>query len=177
MAPSGWGSTVVRPWTPCANLALALVSWISLRGWDTVTAVIAAYAALALLVTILHIVPHRRVDARVPARSGNDCARSVRLGHATIVSVQRFVTWAFGLLTLAVLPWLVVRTHWSAVFGAPRIMAGRARGGVAIVAASAGISWTNLSADYSRQHRSLFSAGVQTLGTPLSCQCGSRRRF
>jgi NCS1 family nucleobase:cation symporter-1 len=153
------------------NLAPALVSWISLLGWETVTAVIAAYAVLALLATTWHIVPTSAWMLVCLLAVATAALVQGRLGHATIVSVQRFVTWTFGLLTLAVLPWLVVRTHWSAVFSAHPGSWLAVLGGVAIVAASTGISWTNLSADYSRylprRARGAAIVGWTTLGSAI----------
>ena len=132
------------------NLAPALVSWISLLGWETLTAVIAAYAVLALLATAWHVPPTKTWTLVSLLGVATAALLLGRLGHATIVSVQRFVTWTFGLLTLAVLPWLVIRTHWSAVLATHPGSWLAVFGGIGIVAASTGISWTNLSADYSR---------------------------
>ena len=36
-----------------------------------------------------------------------------RLGHATIVVVQRLVAWTFGAFTLAICPVLAAHAHWS----------------------------------------------------------------
>ena len=132
------------------NLAPALVSWISLLGWETLTAVIAAYAVLALLATAWHVPPTKAWMLVSLLGVATAALLLGRLGHATIVSVQRFVTWTFGLLTLAVLPWLVMSTHWSAVLATHPGSWLAVVGGIGIVAASTGISWTNLGADYSR---------------------------
>lgn len=151
------------------NLAPTLVSWISLLGWESVTAVIAAYAVLALLATALHVPPTKAWMTLALLGVGGAALLLGRLGHATIVSMQRFVTWTFGLLTLAVLPWLVVRTHWSVLFAAHPGSWLAVVGGVGIVAASTGISWTNLSADYSRYlprgERGAAIVGWTTLGS------------
>jgi NCS1 family nucleobase:cation symporter-1 len=132
------------------NLAPALVSWISLLGWETLTALIAAYAVLALLATAWHVPPTKAWMLVCLLGVASAALLLGRLGHATIVAVQRFVTWSFGLLTLAVLPWLVMRTHWSAVFATHPGSWLAVVGAIGIVAASTGISWTNLGADYSR---------------------------
>lgn len=153
------------------NLAPALVSWVSLLGWETVTAVIAAYAVLALLATAWHVTPTSAWMLVSLLGVATAALLLGRLGHATIVSVQRFVTWTFGLLTLAVLPWLVLRTNWSAVFATHPGSWLAVVGGVAIVAASTGISWTNLSADYSRylprRERGAAIVGWTTLGSAV----------
>jgi len=151
------------------NLAPALVSWISLLGWETLTAVIAAYAVLALLATAWHVPPTKTWTLVSLLGVATAALLLGRLGHATIVSVQRFVTWTFGLLTLAVLPWLVIRTHWSAVLATHPGSWLAVFGGIGIVAASTGISWTNLSADYSRylprRERGAAIVGWTTLGS------------
>ena len=151
------------------NLAPALVSWISLLGWETLTAVIAAYAVLALLATAWHVPPTKAWMLVCLLGVATAALLLGRLGHATIVSVQRFVTWTFGLLTLAVLPWLVIRTHWSAVLATHPGSWLAVLGGIGIVAASTGISWTNLSADYSRylprRERGAAIVGWTTLGS------------
>jgi NCS1 family nucleobase:cation symporter-1 len=151
------------------NLAPTLVSWISLLGWETVTAVIAAYAVLALVATAWHVAPTKAWMLVSLLAVAGAALLLGRLGHATIVSMQRFVTWTFGLLTLAVLPWLVMTTHWSAVLAARPGSWLAVIGGAGIVAASTGISWTNLSADYSRylprRERGAAIVGWTTLGS------------
>jgi NCS1 family nucleobase:cation symporter-1 len=153
------------------NLAPTLLSWISLLGWEALTAVIAAYAVLALLATAFHVPPTKTWMLLALLGVAGAGLLLGRLGHATIVSMQRFVTWTFGLLTLAVLPWLVVRTQWSAVFAGRPGSWLAVVGGVGIIAASTGISWTNLSADYSRylprKERGVAIVGWTTLGSAL----------
>lgn len=151
------------------NLAPTLVSWISLLGWETVSAVIAAYALLALLATIWHV-PATPLWMLVSLFVVAVAALLLgRLGHATIVWVERFVTWTFGLLTLAVVPWLVMRTHWTAVLAVHPGSWLALLGGIGIVAASTGISWTNLAADYTRylprHERGRAIVGWTTLGS------------
>jgi nucleobase:cation symporter-1, NCS1 family len=151
------------------NLAPALVSWISLLGWETLTAVIAAYAVLALLATAWHVPPTKAWMLVSLLGVAMAALLLGRLGHATIVSVQRFVTWTFGLLTLAVLPWLVISTHWSAVLAIHPGSWLAVVGGIGIVAASTGISWANLAADYSRylprRERGAAIVGWTTVGS------------
>jgi purine-cytosine permease-like protein len=138
------------PFGRSGNIGPALVSWVSLVGWETVTAVIAADALAALADRALHL----------PASSALEFAALVavalislilgRLGHATIVAVQRLVAWTFGALTLGICPVLARRAHWSALLGAHPGSHLAVVSGLSIVVASGGISWVNLSADYSR---------------------------
>ena len=153
------------------NLGPAFVSWISLLGWETLTAVIAAYAVLALLAAAWRVPPTKTAILLSLLGVATAALLLGRLGHATIVSVQRFVTWTFGLLTLAVLPWLVMKTQWSAEFATHPGSWLAFIGGIGVIAASTGISWANLGADYSRylprRERGAAIVGWTTLGSAV----------
>jgi purine-cytosine permease-like protein len=73
-----------------------------------------------------------------------------RFGHATIVAVQRFVAWTFGLLTLAICPLLIRHAHWSSLLSRHPGSYLALLSALSVVVASGGISWVNLSADYTR---------------------------
>jgi purine-cytosine permease-like protein len=133
-----------------ANLGPALVSWLSLVGWETVTAVVAADALEALAERVLHL----RSSALLVLASLLAVAFISlvlgRFGHATIVEVQRLIAWSFGLLTLAICPLLLRRAHWSQLDGGHPASYLAVLSALSIVVASGGISWVNLSADYTR---------------------------
>ena len=132
------------------NLGPALVSWISLVGWETVSVITAAYALLGLLnlaglpANLFWTVASLVVVALLVVAIG-------LLGHATLVWIQRAATWIFGLLTLLIVFFLVSRTHWQVVLSAP---AGPWDTGVlatmSIIIAGTGIGWANTGADYTR---------------------------
>lgn len=138
------------PFGQRGNLGPALVSWVSLVGWETVTAVVAADALMALARTTLHLAPTAPLTLVSLVVVASVSLVLGRLGHATIVAVQRLVAWTFGALTLAICPVLVRRAHWSALLAAHPGSWLALASGLSIVAASGGISWVNLSADYSR---------------------------
>lgn len=132
------------------NLGPALVSWVSLVGWETISVITAAYALLGLLNLFgLPATPFWTVVSLVMI--------SVLvvvlglLGHATLVWIQRAATWIFGLFTLLIAVFLVAKTNWSALLAAP---AGSWDTGIlatmSIVIAGTGISWINTGADYTR---------------------------
>jgi purine-cytosine permease-like protein len=132
------------------NVGPAVVSWVSLVGWETITAVIAGDALAALAERTLRLAPSSALAFVALVVVASISLVLGRLGHATIVVVQRLVAWTFGLLTLLICPELVRRAHWSAllkVHPGPHLAW---LSGLSIVIASGGISWVNLSADYSR---------------------------
>ncbi len=132
------------------NLGPALISWLSLVGWETIAVITAAYALLGLFTlaglpanlfwTVVSLV----VVALLVVILG-------LLGHATLVWIQRAATWVLGLLTLVIVVFLVARTHWTTELAVP---AGRWDTGVlatlSIVLAGTGIGWANTGADYTR---------------------------
>lgn len=132
------------------NWGPALVSWISLVGWETVTVVTAAYALLGLLAL-----------AGLPSNAGWTLASLALvallvvacglLGHATLVWIQRLATWIFGLLTLAVVALLIPVTNWPAVLSArPGPWDTGVLAALSIVIAGTGLGWANTGADYAR---------------------------
>lgn len=77
------------PFGRLGNLPPALVSWFSLLGWETVTAVVTSYAVLALLGTAFHLPPTRAWSLFAMLAVVSTVLVLSRLGHATIVVVQR----------------------------------------------------------------------------------------
>jgi nucleobase:cation symporter-1, NCS1 family len=73
------------------------------------------------------------------------------LGHATIQRVQTWFTVAFGLLTMPFIALEVGKVDWRSVATLPhgRLVAGLI-GGISIIMAGTGLTWTNAAADYSR---------------------------
>ena len=132
------------------NLGPTLASWLSLVSWETITAVVAADAVLALFRPATRGWPGQAA-AIAAILTVTALALAVgRLGHATIVVVQRAVAWIFGLATLAVATELALRANWTQALAVRPAPASAVVAGVSIVAASAGISWVNVSADYTR---------------------------
>lgn len=132
------------------NAVPALVSWLSLVGWEIVGAVLATYGLLGLLnlaglpATALWIAVSLGITATMVVLAGI-------FGHATIVAVQHWITLSFGVLTLVLCTFLAVDTNWSAVFSAA---AGPWDTGVlaalSIIGAGTGVTWLSAGADYTR---------------------------
>jgi nucleobase:cation symporter-1, NCS1 family len=73
------------------------------------------------------------------------------LGHATIQRVQTWFTIAFGVLSIVFIGLEVGKVDWHKVAALPQgsLLAGLI-GGISIIMAGTGITWTNAAADYSR---------------------------
>lgn len=153
------------------NFGPALVSWVSLLGWEAITAVVALDALVALLPGSVRGEPRQVIALGMLGVVVGLSVLAGRLGHATIVVVQRLTAWVFGLATLALAGYLVTRVHWASTLLAHPASPGAVMAAVSVVAASAGVSWVNVSADYSRYlPRSERAAGVvgwTTLGASV----------
>src|SRR5438105_12781557 len=138
------------PFGRIGNIGPALLSWLSLVGWEIVGVVLAAYVLLDAL-QILVLPSNILVTAlSVLVTTALIVAAGV-LGHATLVRLQQFVTIVFGLLTFLIGGFLLIGTHWSAALSAP---AGPWVTGVlatlSTIAAGTGVSCLNIGADYTR---------------------------
>ena len=139
-----------RPFGRTGNVGPSLASWLSLLGWETVTAVVAADALLAASPPFAHGSAGRwPAIVALAAVTGLSLVLG-RLGHATIVVVQRVVACTFGCATLALAGYLAAHADWAGAAAAHPAPFDAVVAGVSIVAASAGVSWVNVSADYTR---------------------------
>jgi nucleobase:cation symporter-1, NCS1 family len=151
------------------NLAPTIVSWVNLLGWESVTVVTGALSLEAFLQMFLHISSAGILTMMSIIVFAGLVILFGLFGHATLVAVQKFSTWIFGLLTLVVVFYLTLHTNWHATIAMP--------GGswvkgfipaVSIIIAGTGISWGNAAADYSRYLPKTTSArsviGMVTFG-------------
>ena len=142
------------------NALPTVVSYISLVGWEIVLVALSTFAAQTVLERLgwlegdLALALSFVVIAAVTIAVG-------LLGHATIVRVQTWFTWAFAVLTIVfiVLAWSEI--DMDAVSSLPTGPFVRLIAGTSIVMAGLGIGWVNAAADYSRYlPRSVSSRGV-----------------
>ncbi|MDF0528764.1 cytosine permease [Tsukamurella sp. 8F] len=136
------------------NVPPTLVSLISRWGWETVNTTTAAFALLSLSVLLFgtaedaHDVPAVAITCILVfvlltvAVSG--------MGHAFLVTIQKYATWVFGALNVFVAAFLVATIDWKAVFAAPSGPVSAMVIGIGIVAGGTGIGWANSGADMSR---------------------------
>lgn len=132
------------------NLGPAIVAWINYVGWETVTCITASYALVALATRALGIRPEPAVIAVALLLSVVVEGAISIMGHATILWVQRWMTWIFGVLTLPVC-WFLVRTSdWHAIIGGRSASLPAVVAATGFVAAFSGISWVTAGPDYTR---------------------------
>jgi NCS1 family nucleobase:cation symporter-1 len=155
------------------NWGPTLVSWLGFVGWETVMCTTAAFALLAVLDLL-----------GLPAGTGATVgcvlvtvllAAGIGLfGHATIMWIQKWLTWIFGVLTLVVVLQLVSTVDWSAAVGRPAGPGTAVVAGIGFIAAGTGLGWLAAGADYARYLPRGTSAGrvvgatVLGAGLPLA---------
>lgn len=132
------------------NTGPTLVTWISRVGWETVNTTTAAYALLSLLGIVFGV--HRNtVLTLVCLLVFIGCTLLISgLGHATIMWINRWATYVFGLLNLVVMGFLVATVDWAKVVHASPAPLSAVVAGVGVIAAGTGIGWANAGADYAR---------------------------
>ncbi|MEU6112988.1 cytosine permease [Streptomyces sp. NPDC047117] len=155
------------------NAGPTLVTWISRVGWETVNTTTAAYALLSLL-TIVFGVRHNTVLTLVCLLVFIACTLLISgLGHATIMWINKWASYLFGLLNLVVMAFLAATVDWAKVAHAPAAPLSAVIAGIGIIAAGTGIGWANAGADYARYlpraipGRRLVLASAWGAGIPL----------
>jgi NCS1 family nucleobase:cation symporter-1 len=155
------------------NIGPTAVSLISRLGWETVNTTTAAFALLSLCTILFGASPtatdHPLLTIACIAVFVLLTVVVSGLGHAVLVSVQRWATWVFGALNIAVGVFLVATVDWTAVGSATPAPVGAMIAGVGIIAAGTGIGWANASADISRYQ----APGVRAGSLVLSAAAGA----
>jgi NCS1 family nucleobase:cation symporter-1 len=149
------------------NIGPTAVSLISRLGWETVNTTTAAFALLSLCTILFGASPaatdHPLLTVACIAVFVLLTVVVSGLGHAVLVSVQRWATWVFGALNIVVGAFLIASIDWAAVGAATPAPVGAMIAGVGIIAAGTGIGWANASADISRYQASGVRAGSLVL--------------
>jgi purine-cytosine permease-like protein len=143
------------------NALTTAISYVSLVGWEIVLTALGALAAETVLAR-LGLKPSDPVLAISFVVVAGVTIVIALLGHATIVRIQQWFTWAFGAMTVVFFFLEIGRIDWHKVGTLPSgpLLAG-VIGGISIVMAGFGIGWVNAAADYSRYlPRSSSSRGV-----------------
>jgi NCS1 family nucleobase:cation symporter-1 len=132
------------------NAGPTLITWLSRVGWETINTTTAAYALLSLL-SIAFGVRSGTALTLVCLLFFIACTLLISgLGHATIMWINRWATYLFGLLNLLVMGFLVATVDWAKVGHAPAAPLSAVVGGIGVIAAGTGIGWANAGADYAR---------------------------
>lgn len=131
------------------NYIPTLCGWINLVGWMCVNVVTATLTLLTLL-GILGINTNTFTTIIALIILAILIAISGFLSQESLVKLQSFFTYVFGLMTLIVLGFLLLKTNWDLLFALP---SGNWISGflpaVSIIIAGTGISWAIAAADYS----------------------------
>ena len=132
------------------NLLPTLISWLALVGWEIVLVALSTLAAE----TILDRIGIGKGDAVLAVSFVAIAASTIvigLLGHATIVKIQTWFTWAFGALTIVFIGLEFSQIDWNKVASLPSgSFFGGFLGGMSVIMAGLGIGWVNAAADYSR---------------------------
>lgn len=131
------------------NYIPTLCGWINLVGWMCVNVVTATLTLLTLLsvfgisastfTTVIALI----VLALLIAAAG-------LISQSALIKLQNFFTYVFGVMTIIVLGFLLMKTNWEPLFSMPSgdWLAGFLPA-VSIIFAGTGISWAIAAADYS----------------------------
>jgi len=145
------------------NIGPTAVALCSRLGWETVNTSTAALAFVTMcslafstgsgakdvpLLTVLGVLVFVACTVAV---SG--------MGHAVILVVQRWATWVFGVLNLAVIAVIVPAVDWSAVGAGPSGSLAAVLTGIGTIAAGTGIGWASSGADMARYQSPAVRAG------------------
>lgn len=132
------------------NAGPAVVSWLTLVGWETIALVVATFA-LDDLAALAGLEPGNVTTLLALTINVGLLGLLGVLGHATLVWTSRVVTVVFGLLTVLAVVFVAVDMDWAAVAARP---AGPwdtgAIAALTIIAAGTGLTWVNCGADFTR---------------------------
>ena len=131
------------------NAITTAISYISLVGWETVLVALATFAAEAVL-DRLGVPPGKPTLAISFVIIAAITIAIGLLGHATILKIATWFTYAFAVLTVlfVILEWS--HLDWSKVSSLPSGTGLNFIGGMSVIMAGLGIGWVNAGADYSR---------------------------
>lgn len=131
------------------NIAPTVVAWVVLIGSEAVMCATATFALLSVL-TVAGLPTGGVVGGIALVLVVAGAAVLAVFGHATLMWVQKWLSWIFGLLTLAVVTFLLVQADWSAVLSTPGADLAAVASGIGFVAAGTGIGRLASGPDYSR---------------------------
>jgi NCS1 family nucleobase:cation symporter-1 len=159
------------PFGVVGNALPTLVSYVSLVGWEIILVALATFAAN----TVLDRLGVASGDLSLAISFAVIAVGTIvigLLGHATIVRIQTWFTWAFAAMTVVFIVLSFAEIDWDTVTSLPSgpFFSGFV-GGMSVIMAGLGIGWVNAAADYSRYlPRASSSSGVvlwSTLGASL----------
>lgn len=132
------------------NALPTLVSYVTLIGFEIVLTSLAALAAQTVLerIGVPAGTPTLVASFLVVALAGIGISL---LGHATIQQVQKWLTIVFGALTLVFIALQAPQVDWHSVATLRQgSLVGGLLGGLSIIMAGTGLTWTMVAADFTR---------------------------
>lgn len=131
------------------NALPTVFSYISLVGWETYLVAIATLGAVGVLDRLgwAHGTPATAISFALIA--GVTILIGL-LGHATIVKIQTWFTWAFAILTVIFIAFEAGKIDLHKITSLPSGNLTGFIGGMSVIMAGLGIGWVNAAADYSR---------------------------
>ncbi|MFG6201449.1 purine-cytosine permease family protein [Nonomuraea sp. JJY05] len=129
------------------NKLPAVFSYISNVGWEIVLVTLSAQSGAAILARIAPGVPATTATAVCFAVAAVVVIAVGVYGHAMIMAVQRYLTYAFVVLTVVYMALMLPKLGGSLKGGAGP---GEWVGGVVFAMTLLGLGWVNCGADYSR---------------------------
>ena len=149
------------------NIGPTLVALVSRLGWETVNTITGASALLSLCV-ICFGVPGGYKETPLLTLS---CvlifvaltAVISAAGHAFILTVQKWSTWIFGVLTLLVAGYLVTTVDWNTLLAGKTGSISACIIAVGTIASGTGIGWVNSGADMARYQKTNVKGGSLVL--------------
>lgn len=132
------------------NALPTAVSYLSLVGWEIVLVALATFAAQTVLERLGWVSGDLALGLAFVVIAGATIAIGL-LGHATIVRIQTWFTWAFAALTAVfiLLAWSEIDLDAVSSLPTGPFWSGFVAG-MSIIMAGLGIGWVNAGADYSR---------------------------
>jgi nucleobase:cation symporter-1, NCS1 family len=138
------------PFGVAGNALPTVVSYVTLVGFEIILTCLATLAVQTVLGRLGLTTGNATLAFAFVIIAALAAAISL-LGHATIQRVQTWFTIAFGVLSIVFIALEAGKVEWHKVAALPRgsVVAGLI-GGISIVMAGTGITWTSAAADYSR---------------------------
>jgi nucleobase:cation symporter-1, NCS1 family len=143
------------------NAIPTAISYISLVGWETILVALSTLAAQSVLDRLGFPAGKPTLAVAFAIIAAATIAIGL-LGHATIVRIQTWFTYAFAAMTVIFILLEIPNIAWDKVGNLPSgTFLGGFIGGMSIIMAGLGIGWVNAAADYSRYlPRAASSRGV-----------------
>ena len=136
-----------------------LISWLTSIGWETSLSILAVLATATVFKALglgdsgaVMVIAAIAVAALIVSASV--------LGYHTIITLQSFLTWATGAMTILFMILTIPHIHWGAVMSMKAGSIQQMIGALVMVMTGFGLGWINIAADWSRYQKRTASDGA-----------------